>query len=180
MLISRENSLLLIVDIQEKLAPAIDQAEAAIYNNRRLLEAARQLAVPTLVSEQYPKGLGQSLAAIKDVAVHAQFFEKSHFSCAREPGVLERLRKANRQQIILTGMETHVCVLQSALGLQDAGFDVFLVADASSSRSSANRVYAIERMRTCGVHIASTEMVLFEWLAKAGTEEFRNLLPLIK
>ena len=93
MLISRERSLLLIVDIQEKLAPAIDQGAAAIINNQRLISAAQQLVVPVFVSEQYVKGLGASVSAIKDVAVNAHFFEKIHFSCTRQPGVLEKLKE---------------------------------------------------------------------------------------
>ena len=180
MLISRTDSLLLVVDIQEKLAPAIDQGELAIKNNLRLLEAARHLAVPTFISEQYVKGLGPTVAAIKNVAVDAHFIEKIYFSCTKEPGVLEKLSASKRRQVILTGMETHVCVLQTALGLRAAGFEVFLVADAASSRTPENRASAVERMRDCGVHIVATEMVLFEWLEQASTTDFRALLPLIK
>ena len=180
MLISRDHSLLLVVDIQEKLAPAINQGEAVIRNNQRLLEGARLLELPRFISEQYVKGLGPSIAAIKNVAVDAIFFEKIHFSCTCQPGVLETLKAKGRQQIILTGMETHVCVLQTALGLRGAGFDVFLVADASASRTAESRSIAIERMRDAGVHIVTTEMVLFEWLEQASSNDFRALLPLIK
>ena len=180
MLIKQDQSLLLIVDIQEKLAPAIDLGAAAIQNNLRLLTVARQLGIPRFVSEQYVRGLGPSVAAIRDAAVDADFFEKIHFSCTREPGVLDKLKAKNRQQIILTGMEAHVCVLQTALGLLESGFSVFLVADATSSRTAENRAAAIERLRSAGVQIVTTEMVLFEWLEKAGTDAFRAALPLIK
>jgi len=180
MLISRERSLLLLVDIQEKLAPAIFEGEAAIANNLRLLTGARQLGIPRFVSEQYVRGLGPSVAAIRNAADDARFFEKMHFSCTGESGVVDMLRATGRQQVILTGMETHVCVLQTALGLVETGFSVFLVADAASSRTPENRSAAIERMRDAGVHIVTTEMVLFEWLQKAGTDEFRAMLPLIK
>lgn len=180
MLIEREKSLLLVVDVQEKLAPAIFEGEIAIRNNVRLLDGARQLGIPSFISEQYVRGLGPSIAEIRNAAVDAKFFEKTHFSCAAEAGVIEMLRAAGRQQILLTGMEAHVCVLQTALGLLAAGFDVFLIADAVSSRTPANRSAAIARLQSCGVHIVTTEMVLFEWLRKADTEEFRALLPLIK
>ncbi|MDR0776288.1 MAG: hydrolase [Azonexus sp.] len=180
MLIARENSLLLIVDIQEKLAPAIHDADTVAANSARLLRASAQLAVPAFVSEQYVRGLGPSLAAIREAAGHACFFEKMHFSCAAEPGALDLLRAANRRQIILTGTETHICVLQTACGLLEAGFQVFLVADASSSRTPASRAAAVERLRTLGAQVVTTEMVLFEWLHRAGTDEFRALLPLIK
>ena len=180
MLIRRDDSLLLVVDIQQKLAPAIHDAERVTANSVRLLEAARQLAIPAFVSEQYVRGLGPSTAAIQKAAVDARFFEKTHFSCAAEPGVLELLRAAKRPQIILTGTEAHVCVLQSAFGLLASGFEVFLVADATSSRTPENRSAAIERMRAGGIQIVTTEMVFFEWLDQAGTEQFRALLPLIK
>ncbi|PKO85883.1 MAG: hydrolase [Betaproteobacteria bacterium HGW-Betaproteobacteria-12] len=180
MLIARDNSLLLVVDIQEKLAPAIHDGATVTANSLRLLTASAQLDVPAFVSEQYVRGLGPSLDVIRAAAGHARFFEKTHFSCAAESGVLDLLRAPGRRQIILTGTETHVCVLQTACGLLAAGFHVFLVADAVSSRTPANRDAAIERLRAVGVHIVTTEMVLFEWLHKAGTDEFRTLLPLIK
>ncbi|MDR2188712.1 MAG: hydrolase [Azonexus sp.] len=180
MLISRENSLLLVVDIQEKLAPAIHQNEIVTANSVRLLRAAGQLAVPTFVSEQYVRGLGPSLPAIREAAGEARFFEKTCFSCAAEPGILDLLRATRRRQIILTGTETHVCVLQTACGLLEADFQVFLVADASSSRTPASKETAIARLRALGVQVVTTEMVLFEWLRQAATDEFRAMLPLIK
>ncbi|MBS1160552.1 MAG: Isochorismatase hydrolase [Proteobacteria bacterium] len=180
MLIRRHDSLLLVVDIQEKLAPAIDGSEWVIANSVRLLEAARQLGVPAFVSEQYVRGLGPSLETIRAAALTARFFEKTHFSCAAEPGVLEQLRAASRPQAILTGTEAHVCVLQTAFGLHDAGFEVFVVADAVASRHPDNRSAALERLRGGGIGIVTTEMVLFEWLHQAGTDEFRALLPLLK
>ncbi|MCL2345096.1 MAG: hydrolase [Desulfobulbus sp.] len=180
MLIDRDNSLLLVVDIQEKLAPAIHDADTVTANSARLLRASAQLGVPAFVSEQYVRGLGPSLAAIRAAAGHARFFEKTHFSCAAEPGVLDLLRAANRRQIILTGTETHVCVLQTACDLLADNFAVFLVADAASSRTPASRDAASERLRALGGQIVTTEMVLFEWLRRAGTDEFRALLPLIK
>ena len=179
-LIHRADSLLLVVDIQAKLAPAIFGADGVTANAVRLLRASAQLGVPAFVSEQYVRGLGPSLEVIREAAGHATFFEKTHFSCAAEPGVVELLRATGRQQILLTGTETHVCVLQTALGLLAAGFDVFLVADAASSRTPENRQAAIERLRAAGVRIVTTEMVLFEWLHRAATDEFRALLPLIK
>ncbi len=167
-------------DIQQKLAPAIHDSERVVANSVRLLDGARQLGVPAFVSEQYIKGLGPSLEAIRAAAVDARFFEKTHFSCAAEPGVIDLLRAAKRPQIILTGTEAHVCVLQTAFGLLAAGFEVYLVADAASSRTPENRSAAVERMRAAGIGIVTTEMVLFEWLHQAGTDDFRQLLPLIK
>ena len=180
MLITQETSQLLIVDIQQKLAPAIENCAQVTANSIRLLSGASQLGVPAFVSEQYVRGLGHSIESIQKAAVNAKFFEKTHFSCAAEPGILELLHAPKRPQIILTGTEAHVCVLQTAFGLLSAGFEVFLVADATSSRTPENLSAAIERMRAGGINIVTTEMVLFEWLHQAGTDEFRALLPLIK
>jgi nicotinamidase-related amidase len=180
MLIRRADSLLLVVDLQQKLAPAIHDGEEVVRNAIRLLEAARLLGVPAFVSEQYVRGLGPSLESVRKAAAEACFFEKTHFSCTAEPGVLDLLRCARRSQVILSGTEAHVCVLQTALGLLAAGFDVYLVADAASSRTPENRAAAIERLRAAGVRIVTSEMVLFEWLHQAATDEFRSLLPLIK
>ena len=189
MLIRRDDSLLLVVDLQQKLAPAIFEGEQVIANSARLLRGARQLGVPCFISEQYVRGLGSSVDAIRDAAteettanstVNTHFFEKTHFSCTAEPGITPLLHGARRSQVILTGTEAHVCVLQTAFGLLGAGFEVHLVADAVSSRTASNRHLAVERMRAAGISIVSTEMVLFEWLHQAGTDEFRSLLPLIK
>ena len=180
MLIERDQSLLLVVDVQEKLAPAIHDGAAAIANNRRLLASAGRLGIPVFVSEQYVRGLGSTVTDLLPLPAGAQIIEKMHFSCAREPGFLEMLSETGRRQIVVTGMETHVCVLQTVLGLREAGYTVFLVEDAASSRTPANRAAAVERMRAAGAHVVTTEMVVFEWLQKAGTEDFRALLPLIK
>jgi nicotinamidase-related amidase len=189
MLIQRQKSLLLVVDLQEKLAPAIFEGERAIRNSVRLLEGARRLGIPAFVSEQYVRGLGPSVEAIRQAAiveneagpaVNAKFFEKTHFSCTADPGVTDLLRAARRPQVIVTGTETHVCVLQSALGLLAAGFSVFLVADAASSRRPTDHEAGVERLRAAGVQVVTTEMVLFEWLEAACTDEFRAMLPLIR
>lgn len=180
MLIDRHQSLLLVVDVQEKLAPAIHEAAAAIANIRRLLGAADHLGVPVIVSEQYVRGLGQTVPDLLPLPAGARRFEKMHFSCTREPGFLELIAATGRRQIIVTGMETHVCVLQTMLGLLAAGHAVLLVEDAASSRTPQNRAAAIARLRAAGAGIVTTEMVLFEWLERAATDEFRALLPLIK
>lgn len=180
MFIDRRQSLLLIVDIQERLAPAIHQSGPLIASNALLLDAAGRLGVPVAASEQYVRGLGPTVAALQPLPADAWRFEKIHFSCTREPGFLERLAQYGRRQVLVTGTETHVCVLQTVLGLLDAGYTVFLIEDATSSRTPENRAAAIARMRDAGARIVTTEMVLFEWLERAGTDEFRALLPLIR
>lgn len=173
-------SVLLVVDVQARLAPAIDDATAAVDNNRRLLLAAQRLGVPVVVTEHYPKGLGATVEALQPHLAGATVIEKIHFGATREPGFVERLRQLGRPQVILTGMETHICVLQTGLGLQQAGFELALVADASSSRTPANREAGLARLRQHGAEIVTTEMVVYEWLERAGTEDFRALLPLVR
>lgn len=174
------DALLLIVDVQQRLAPAIADAATAVRNTSILLAAAKRLSLPTLVSEQYPKGLGTTIEPLREHLSAQQIIEKTHFSCTAEPAVLARIQDAGRRQIVLTGMETHVCVLQTALGLIEAGFDVFAVEDAVGSRTERNKQLGIERMRAAGANIVSTEMVVFEWLHRAGTPEFKELSALIK
>ena len=180
MLIRREQSLLLIVDIQEKLAPAILHADEVVANTAKLIRAAKRLNVPLLASEQYPKGLGLTVPALRELLPVDALFDKTHFSCFGEPGVAERLQQQQRRQIILCGMEAHVCVLQTAMDIQVAGYTAIVVADAVSSRRQESRDLGIARMREAGVAIVNSEMVLFEWLGQAGTPEFKALLPLIK
>jgi nicotinamidase-related amidase len=179
MLTDKDDAALLIVDIQARLAPAIQDAEQVIGRSRVLLEAADRLTVPVVVSEQYPRGLGHTderLGLPPQAVVHA----KTSFSCLREPRLREHLDRLGRGQVVLCGMETHVCVLQTALDLRQSGRDVFVVADAVGSRTESSRRLGLERMRDRGVDIVDSEMVVFEWLERAATEDFRALSKLIK
>lgn len=186
MLLSAGRSVLVVIDEQERLLPAIHDSERVVRNTGILMDAAAALDVPLVVSEQYPRGLGATVPAVRtridaraprDVAV----VEKVHFSCAAEPGFLERLAAFGRDQIVLAGTEAHVCVLQTALGLVETGAgSVVLVADAVSSRTAANAERAIARMERAGIAIVTTEMVVFEWLHRAGTPVFKTVSALIK
>ena len=180
MLMRRDQSLLLIVDIQEKLASAILNADTVVANAAKLIHAAKHLSVPILASEQYPKGLGRTVPALRELLATETLFDKTHFSCLGESGVAERLQQQQRRQIIVCGMEAHVCVLQTAIDIKAAGFTSIVVADAVSSRHAESYELGLARLRDAGVEIVTTEMVLFEWIAQAGTREFKALLPLIK
>lgn len=180
MLMHREHGLLLVVDIQEKLAPAILHADTVVANAAKLIQAAKQLSVPILASEQYPKGLGPTVMPLRELLPAEALLEKTYFSCLSEPGFGDRLVKQARAQIIVCGMETHVCVLQTVLGLKAAGYAPMVVADATSSRSIQSYDLGIARMRDAGITVVTTEMVLFEWIGRAATPEFKALLPLIK
>lgn len=180
MLLRAQDSLLLIIDMQEKLAPAVLAPEATIARAALLLRGAQKLAVPILISEHYAKGIGHTVPELAALAPDGAVFDKIHFSCAREPGVLERIAGSGRKQIVLAGMETHVCVLQSALSLVEAGYDVFLVTDATSSRQAIDRDAACARLQRAGGTLVTAEMVLFEWLERGDSPRFREVLKLIK
>src|SRR5215213_10291030 len=140
MLLASGRSILLIVDVQERLAPAIHESEKLVGRIATLLNASRELDVPVLATEQYSKGLGSTVAPLAGLLPSGSVVEKIHFNAALEPGFVERLREWDRPQIVVTGTEAHVCVLQTTLGLVEAGFDCFLVADAVGSRDPENRV----------------------------------------
>lgn len=175
MLIHPDKSLLLVVDIQEKLVPAIHQSAELIENSRWLIEIANILQVPVMVSEQYPKGLGPTATALETALENSQRLEKMHFSCMSEPACNETINARRPDQVILIGMETHICVLQTAIELKQQAREVYVVADCVSSRTAENKALGLERMRANGIHIVSREMVAFEWLRKAGSDTFREI-----
>jgi nicotinamidase-related amidase len=180
MLLSSERSVLLVVDVQERLMPAVHGHGRVVDNVRILLQAAGHLGVPVIASEQYPKGLGATVAPVRELLPPDAVVEKIHFSAAYEPVFMQRLDRCGRDQIVVCGSEAHVCVMQTALGLRALGRAVFIVADASSSRNPANAEAGIARMGAHGVDVVTTEMVVFEWLRRADSAAFKSVLPLIK
>jgi nicotinamidase-related amidase len=180
MLIERDKSCLLVVDVQEKLAAAVMDPAAVIGNSAILLRAAARLGIPVVVSEQYPQGLGPTVPALAGLVPESARVGKLSFSCAADPGLQDRIKATSRSVLVICGMEAHVCVLQSALGFQAAGYRTVVVADAVSSRAPANRDAALQRLRENAVEVVTTEMVVFEWLGQAGTPEFKELSKLIR
>ncbi len=179
-LIRPDRSCLVIVDIQPKLLVAIDAADRVTDNAQVLMQAAAAMDVPILVSEQYPRGLGATVPPVADLAPPGSVVEKMHFSCLADGGFAERFRSLDRSQAVIAGIEAHVCVLQTALGLLDAGYAPFVVADAVSSRTAENAQAALRRLDRAGAGIVTTEMVVFEWLERAGTPRFKDVSRLIK
>jgi nicotinamidase-related amidase len=174
MLIERERSSLLVIDIQERLLPHIHEGETVLANAVWLVKLAQRLGVPAMFSEQYPKGIGPTVAVLRGLTFPEAVAEKLHFSCVAAK-CLERLPGAERPQVVVAGTESHVCVLQTVLDLRAQGKEVFVVADAVGSRKPSDKELALARMRSHGVHIVSREMVAFEWLKQAGTDEFRAI-----
>jgi nicotinamidase-related amidase len=181
MLIDARHALLLLVDLQERLMPAMHEPRPVIANSLIMLAAAGRLGVPSVVTEQYPQGLGHTVPEIGErLGQREAVYPKMTFSAAADPATMARLRQSRRQQVVLAGVEAHVCVTQTAIGLAQAGYQPFVVADATTSRKARSVEIALERLRQNGVSVVTTEMVLFEWLGRAGTEEFRELSRLIR
>jgi nicotinamidase-related amidase len=171
----RDRSILLTIDIQGRLAPAIAGAEQIIAAANKLLQVSTELTIPSIITEQYPQGLGPTIAALQRHTTRAQCYEKIHFSAYREQEFVQLLKNHQRQQLVVMGTESYVCVLQTVLDVLAAGYQVFVVSEAVGSRTAENKALALQRMAAAGATIVSVEMVLFEWLERAGTERFRHI-----
>ncbi len=175
-----DQSFLLIVDVQRKLAPETHDPQGTIAGCLRLIKAARILGVPVLMSEHYPEGLGPAVAELRALMPAGSVLDKVHFSCVADDDLKARIDGLERRQAVIAGMEAHVCVLQTSLDLLEDGYRVAVVADAVTSRDPLNKSLALDRMTQAGVEAVSVEMVLFEWLGTAQHPSFRDILALIK
>lgn len=181
--LDRRNTLLAVIDVQEKFENVIHGFAELTRNVDRLLRGCHRLGVPAVVTEQYPKGLGETLASLRETISEtyaSQPVQKMCFSGQGCAEFAEQLQRAGRTQILLAGIEAHVCVWQTAIDLLDAGYEVFVVADAVSSRSPRNAEIALRRLEQEGARLTSTEMALFEMTVEAGTEEFKAISQLVK
>jgi nicotinamidase-related amidase len=167
----RQHTALLVIDVQERLMPVIYENEKVFSNVNKLLRGAEILNLETIITEQYPKGLGNTCKEI---------IEKVCFSCMLSEPVNEQLKLTNITDVVICGAESHICVLKTALDALKAGYNVHVVADAVSSRTAENKQIAIERMRQSGAFITSTESILFMLLDQAGTDEFKAISKLIR
>lgn len=181
-LLEPAKAVLVVIDVQEKLCMAMDADELRQLNKNVsiLLESANELAVPVIFTEQYVKGLGPTLAELKGRAPAAGCHEKMTFSCCGQESFVQQLKDSGRTQVIITGMETHVCVLQTVMDLLSEGFNVHVVKDAVISRNRDNKQTAIEAMVQAGAVPTCTEAVVFQLLKIAGTDSFKKLSKLVR
>ncbi len=175
-----EDTVLIVIDIQEKLFRVIHEKENLASNTVKLIKGIRLLDIPILVTEQNPAGLGPTLPDIKSLLPDIEPITKFDFSCCREEAFLRRLDRLKRNQIILCGIETHICVYQTALDLADLGFEVQVAVDCVSSRTATNRDTTLTRMELEGIVPTTTEMILFELLGTAKHEKFKEISSIIK
>ncbi len=179
-LFNKNDFVAVSLDIQDSMLGAIYKGEALLDKLVRFFKGMKVLDIPVIVTQQYTKGLGETNSQVKEAIGEFEHVEKTYFSCAKTPEFMERLKATGRKKVILTGMETHICVLQTAFDLMEEGYEVYVLHDCVSSRNKNDKKYALERMMAEGVKIASYESVLFEVLEKAGGEEFKQISKIVK
>ena len=182
-LLTTENSVLLLVDIQERLIQAMPEAAAEdmLEYSARLTEAANLLDIPVFLTEQYPQGLGTTVDILNEkLSASTQRFEKTSFSCVAVDAFMQALKQSGRKQVIIAGQETHVCILQTALELIQQGYQVHILEDTCCSRKAEHKFYALQRLQQQGATISNFESVLFEWLRDAQNPRFSALSQLLR
>ena len=180
MILNEEDSLLLIIDVQEKLVASLDK-DIVVKRVATLANTAKIMNIPLLVTQQYSKGLGQTVTAVSQMfGESTKVFEKTSFSAVKEDGFSELVKSYNKKQIIICGIETHICVHQTAADLINEGYEVFVAKDACASRRKYEFKQGIERMQANGANISCVEIILFEWLKTAKNPYFKEVQALIK
>ena len=178
--LSSQDSLVLIIDIQEKLVSALNK-DVVVLNAVKVASAAKLLNIPVLLTEQYPKGLGNTVHALRNVLSDgSDTVEKTYFNALLEDGMLEKIKSYGKKQIVIFGIETHICVYQTASALVEEGFDVYVIKDACASRNKYEFKQGIEAMAANGVKISCVEIALFDWLKGAKNPKFKEVQALIK
>ena len=178
--LSAENSLVLIIDIQERLVASLDK-DIVVSKAVKIASAAKAMSIPVLVTEQYPKGLGHTVPQLKSVLPQdTETVEKISFNALLEEGMLERIKSYNKKQIVIFGIETHICVHQTAAALLEEGFEVYVIKDACASRNKYEFKQGIDIMQQNGAKISCVEIALFEWLKSAKNPKFKEIQALIK
>jgi nicotinamidase-related amidase len=175
------NAALVVIDIQDKLLPRREGAAAAVIaKTQKLVQAAKTLGIPVLVTEQNPGKIGPTAAPLAETLGETPRIGKMEFGCLNNPDFRAALEATRRRQLLLTGVEAHICVLQTALGAQEMGYTPFVVRDAVASLDPAEEEAGLRRMERHGTEIVTTQMAMFELLGAAGTPEFKQLLPILK
>lgn len=177
--ININNSLIFIIDVQEKLVKMLNEDEVK-NSSIKLAKAAKILNIPTIITEQYPKGLGSTIIEVKENLSEAAFFEKTYFDALKDEKISNAIKSYNKKQIIIFGIETHICVLQTAFNLLNKNYEVFVVKNACGSRNSKNKEIALKRMERAGAQIVTEEMVLFELLESSKHPNFKEVQNLVK
>lgn len=180
MRIKKENTIGVVIDIQSRLYPFIQDADTLTKNNTILIKGLRVLNIPIVVTQQYTKGLGETIPELAEALGEYKHIEKTAFSCCDEPRFNEDLALASKMYVVVTGIEAHVCVMQTVNDLIGQGYIPVVVEDCIGSRNPNDKKIAIERMRQSGAIITTYESILFELLKYSGTDQFREISQLVK
>lgn len=180
MRLNTEETLALCIDYQEKLMPAINDSEQVLNKTAILVKGLRALGVPIIVTQQYTKGLGGTVEPVKSALGEYKVFDKTEFCGYDNSEIRDEVKRSGKKNILVFGAETHICALQTAIGLNDAGYKVVMVEDCCGSRRQADKDSGIKRAMCEGITVSCCETVLFELTAKAGTEEFKIISKLVK
>ncbi|GAA61756.1 isochorismatase family protein 1B [Pseudoalteromonas sp. BSi20652] len=172
--VDAKNSILLVIDLQERLSPVINDFDKIIENTLQLAKVTTILNVPVLITEQYVKGLGKTHFQIRVAFPSSVYFHKTYFSACAEPGFIDKLKSYGKKQIIVVGTEAHVCVLQTCLDLIQNGFEVVIANDGIGSRNPQHKNLAIEQLRQAGAIISCAEIIIFQWTKQAATPTFKK------
>ena len=174
------NTVLTIIDIQGNLAHAMHDKESLFKNVKQLIKGFAALEIPIILTEQNPKGLGPTLTEIKELLPDIMAIPKMSFSCCDEMAYMDAVKKPGKKQIVIAGIEAHICVYQTSAALTDMGYEVHVVTDAVTSRFPENKKLALKKMGRMGIEMTSVEMALFELLKTAEHEKFREIVKIIK
>lgn len=178
--IKPESTAAVVIDIQEKLYPLINEHDKMTNVLVRLINGLKALQIPLIVTQQYTKGLGETIAPVKEAIGDFTHIEKQSFSCCGDTAFSDALKKTGRKNVILMGIESHVCVLQTCLDMLDNGYQPVLIEDCVSSRYKNDKKYAVKRMKQAGAIISTYESILFELTVVSGTEQFKKIAKIIK
>ena len=179
-MLNKENTVFVLVDVQGKLAEIVQDSEKMIANLNNLIQGLQILEVPIVWLEQYPEGLGPTTEDLAAHLVGMDPIRKITFSACKNPAFIDTVEKTERKQVLIAGIETHICVYQTATGLKDLGYEVEVVADAVSSRTMLNKEIGLGKMKSAGIKWTSVEMALYELMETAEGEQFKRILKLLK
>ena len=179
-MLSEKNTILVVIDVQGKLAQLMQDKESLLSNLQKLIKGAQTLGIPILCLEQNPSRMGETVPEVRDLLVGQKALEKMSFSCCGDARFMQSLKTLGRQQVLLDGIETHVCVYQTAANLLPLGFEVEVVADAVSSRRAFDKDIGLERIRSVGARITCVEMALFELMCTAEHPAFKEILKIVR
>ncbi len=178
--LNTESTVLLLIDFQERLFPVMNEKEKLLRQVTKLIQGAKVLEIPIILTEQYPKGLGPTIPEIKALIPDIKPVEKVCFNCCDEEAFNKALKALKRKQVLIAGIEAHICVYQTAMALARAGYEVQVVGDGVSSRESENKLAALSKMSAVGIGVTTMEMALFELLKVAKGDKFKQISAIVK